>query len=91
MPGKSRRGRGKYSARSKKGRGTLARVAQQRAAAETYEPPAPAAPAPPPSVPTPVATPTGARYSYVASELRRIGIVAGIMLAILVVLALVLP
>ena len=86
MPGKSHRGRGRRSARSKKRQGT---IAQPRAAAGTYETPAPAAPAPPLRVSAPVATPP--QYSYVASELRRIGIVAGIMLAILVVLALLLP
>ena len=91
MPGKSRRGRGKHSARSKKRQGTLARVVQQRVASETYEPAAPVVPASSPSVPTPITTPTGARYPYIITELRRIGILAGIMLAILVVLALVLP
>ena len=88
MPGKSRRGRGKHSARSKKKRGALAGVAQQRVATETYKPAAPAVPA---SSPTPIVIPTGARYPYIVTELRRIGILAGIMLAILVVLALVLP
>ncbi len=36
-------------------------------------------------------TAAGLRYPYVAAELRRIGLLAGIMLAVLIVLALVLP
>jgi hypothetical protein len=87
MPGKSRRGRGKHSARSKKRQGASTIAAQQRVAAD--KPPAPAVPTP--SKPTPITAPTGARYPYVVAELRRIGILAGIMLVILVVLALVLP
>jgi hypothetical protein len=86
MPGKSRRSRGK--ARSKKRQGTLARVAEQHVV--TDMPVTPTVPAPSISVPPPIATPTRARYPYVVTELRRIGILAGIMLAILVVLALVL-
>ena len=89
MPGKSRRHRGKRLSQSKKGKGTLARAAQQRVV--TDKPAAPAVPVPSPSVPTPKATLTGARYPYVVTELRRIGILAGIMLAILVILAFVLP
>ncbi len=92
MPGKSRRGRGRHSARSKQRHVTLARVAQQRVPAETYEPAAPAVPAPSPivspRVPTPIAKATGARYPHVLTELRTIAILAGVMLAILVVLAL---
>ena len=93
MPGKSQRGRGKHSTRSKKRHSTLARVAQPRAAAETYESAAPAVPLPskPTPMAAPVAAPAGARYHYIITELRRIGILAGVMLVILVVLALVLP
>ncbi len=89
MPGKSRRGRGKHSTRSKRRQGTVARVAQQPAATATYEPVAP--PVPSPRMPSPPRTPTGVRHPYIVTELRRIGILAGVMLAILVVLALVLP
>lgn len=42
------------------------------------------------SAPTPKAAPTTAQYQYITAELRRIGILAGIVLAILIVLALVL-
>ena len=91
MPGKSRRGRGKYSAQSKKKRSTLARVARQPEAAETYQPAAGVLPSPSPSMPATVTKPAGIQYPYITIELRRIGIMSGIMLAILVVLALVLP
>ena len=89
MPGKSRRGRGKHSARGKKRQGTFARVAQQQVASDKLA--APAMPAPSLGVPTSRSRPTSARYYYVVTELQRIGILAGIMLVILVVLALVLP
>ena len=86
MPGKSRRDRARRSARSKKGQGTLAGSIQQRVSADR-----PAAPAASASVPAPIATPTGAGYPYIISELRRIGLLAAVVLAILVILAFVLP
>ena len=86
MPGKSRRVRAKQPARSKKRPGDLASVTRQRVA--TDKPAAPTVPAQ--GVPAPKATITGARYPYVVTELRRISILAGVMLAILVILALVL-
>jgi hypothetical protein len=89
MPGKSRRGRGRHSARIKKRHGTLARVAQERVPVETHEPAAPKVPST--GMPTPIAAPPSARYYYIVTELRTIGILTGVMLAILVVLALVLP
>ncbi len=46
--------------------------------------------APPAAAPASRKTVTGLRYPYVAAELRRIGLLAGIMLAALIVLALVL-
>jgi len=88
MPGKSRHGRDKHLSRRKKrkmGHGTLAAVAQRRA---ITQPEVPASPAK--KVPAPTTTLTAARYPYVAAELRRIGILAGIMLVALVVLVLVL-
>jgi len=86
MAGKSRR-KGKHSLQSKKKKrkqsSTLI-ATQQQAVAQTYKPTAPS------KVAAPLAkepTPTVARFPYIATELRRIGILAGIMLAILVVLA----
>jgi len=90
MPGKSRRGRGKYSIQSKKKKGRPRRpsmLAQQPVAAQTPEP------ASSPKVPvpsTPMAKPALVRYPYIATELRTSVILAGVMLIVLVVLALVL-
>jgi hypothetical protein len=45
---------------------------------------------PPPAAPAPRKTVAGLRYPYVAAELRRIGLLAGIIMVVLIVLALVL-
>lgn len=94
MPNKSRRGRGKYSPPSKKKKGKLSRpvvIAPQPAVSQGREPaPQLDKSAPVPSVPTPAIKPAAVQYPYIASELRMIGILAGVMLVILVVLALVL-
>ena len=95
MPGKARRGRGKYSSRSKKRKGKQASavtVAQQKVAAPVHEPAVPTEfSSPAASVPTPTAKSISVRYPYIVTELRNIGILAGIMVVILVVIALVLP
>jgi len=86
MPGKSRQARRRLSrGKKRKARQVPSAItAQQQAVTQTEEPSAPARVyAPPATVPT--------RYPYIVTELRTIGILAGIMLAILVVLALVLP
>ena len=94
MPGKSRHGRGKRPSQSKRGkskRHPSATVVQQQVAAQINKPVTPPKlSAPSVSAPTPRATLTAARHPYVVAELRRIGILAGIMLGILIVLALVL-
>ena len=94
MPGKSRRGRGKrlpLSKKRKSRRHFLAPVAQQQAVAQTYEPVSrPSGSAPLASVPIPMAKLAAVRYPHIVTELRTIGILAGIMLIILAVLALVL-
>jgi hypothetical protein len=95
MPGKSRQSRRKRSSPNKKRkdrRSSSAIVVQQQAVAPVHEPAAlPEVPVPSASVPTSTATLTPARYPYIVTELRRIGILAGIMLLILVVLVLILP
>jgi hypothetical protein len=94
MSGKLRHGKGKHPVRSKRrrsGRDSLAIAAQQTPVSQTYKAVLqPKVSAPSPSTPTPTATVTTARYPYIITELRRIGILAGITLVILVVLALVL-
>ena len=89
MASKSRRGRGKYSPPSKKRkrRQIYTATATQQVVAQTYGPVAPSKVAPP-SVKEP--TPAVARYPHIGTELRRIGILAGIILVTLAVLALIL-
>ena len=92
MSGKSRHGKGKHGKRKKSRQHFSAVSARQTPVAQTNEPIVVAKPsALPASVLTPIKTQTATRYPYITAELRRIGILAGIMLAILVVLALVLP
>ena len=94
MPSKSRHGKGKQSFQSKRKRSKQrpsATVVQQQVAAQTNKPVTPPKLSTPPAgVPTPRATLTTARYPYIVAELRRIGILAGIILVILIVFALVL-
>lgn len=94
MPGKSRRGKGKYSPQSRKRKHRLSHpavLASQPAVAQTHEPvSSPKVPVPSVSVPTPVVKPAVNEYPHIATELRIIGILAGVMLIVLVVLALVL-
>jgi hypothetical protein len=96
MP-KSRRRRGRYlpptkkSKRLKGGKGALAPAAQPLAVSQGYEPAPPAGMLTPSvKMPTPKATAAVAPPPDVAAELRRIGILFGIILAILIILALVL-
>jgi len=88
MPGKSRHGKRKRSFQSKKGksrRSSPSIVTQQQPVSQTYKPVAPSV-----SAAALMPAQTAAQYPHALTELRRIGILAGIMLAILVVLALVL-
>ena len=101
MSGKSQHAKGKHLSRSKRRKGSrrldleerrsLAIAAQGQPIDQADKPaPRPRVSAPSASVSTPVAKPSAVWHPYVTIELRRIGILAGIMLAILVVLALVL-
>ena len=91
MPGKSRRRRGKYSSQTKKKEGRLSRpttATQRPVVAQTHQPvPYPKVPSPPAGGPAPITKPAAGQYPYIATELVTIGILAGIMLVILVVLA----
>ncbi len=93
MPGKSRRGHSRHLPRSKRrkgGKSFSAPVAQPSAVAQSSEPaPEAALPVPSAKAPTPKATVTLAQHPNIAAELRRIGILAGIILVILVVLAMI--
>jgi len=83
MSSKSRNARGKRSSRSKKRKGGQrfsTAVNPQQAVTETPKP------TPQPSTPIPKVKLVAAQYPYIVKELRTIGILAGIMLTILVVL-----
>ena len=93
MPGKSQRSRRKHSfqGKKKKGRRSPPGVVAQQPAGIQIDKPVALPPVALPRVAVPaVSTPTPLRYPYILTELRRTGILAGIMLVILVVLALVL-
>ncbi|MDD4985311.1 MAG: hypothetical protein PHQ43_05905 [Dehalococcoidales bacterium] len=91
MPNKSRHNRGKHSFQSKKNKDqriTPVTIAQEQIAS----------PARPAATPTRIMTPRAsapapatASHPHIAAELRRIGILASIILAVLVVLAFTLP
>ncbi len=91
MPGKSRRGKGKYVPYDRKRKGSVSRptiAAQQPAVGSTREPLArPGAPTPSATIPASRAKAQAVQYPYVTRELRTIGILAGIMLVILIVLS----
>ena len=94
MPSKSRHGGRKRSFQGKKKKGRRSPpgvVARRQADIQIDKPVAPPkVVTPSASVPTPTSVLTAVRYPYILTELRRIGILAGIMLVILVVLALIL-
>ena len=93
MPSKSRRFRGKHPHQSKKSK------AIQRQEALAAKPPAPEKPAEVIEAvtlptPKPVEIPSKQRtisHPYIYRELRRIGILAAIMIIILIILAVVIP
>jgi len=92
MSGKSRR-RGRHLSRSKRRKGgkVFSAPAVQPSAVAQKSELLPRAGTPVPSAKAPTLKPTVAQYPNVAAELRRIGILAGILLIILVVLFFVLP
>ena len=89
MSGKLRNSRGKHSFQNKKKKGSLGHpVIVTQPPADT--PIAQSVPVPEVSRKPVPATVTAVQHPYILIELRRIGILAGIILAILVVLALIL-
>ena len=95
MPGKSRHGKGKHPHRSKKSKAIQrqeTRASQRNAALDT-RPIAAATDIDKTATPKPTVTSEKTKtiqYPFIAGELRRIGILAGIILIILIILALVL-
>lgn len=93
MPGKSRSKKGKYSRPTQKIRGQAipAGIVAQPAASQTHEAvSSPGRPVTSVKVSTPPLKPAATQYRYVVAELRTIAILAGLMLVILFVVALVL-
>ncbi|MFC2012858.1 hypothetical protein ACFLUE_01070 [Chloroflexota bacterium] len=96
MPGKSRQNHRKFSKKEREKRRQMASsgAGPQPVAATVTPPVSQAAPSRvvPPSASKPVtaAAPPAVKYPFVAAEIRRIGILAGIMLITLVILSLVL-
>ncbi len=94
MPGKSQRKKRKHSIQSKKRKGGLGQptvLVQQQAASQTHKPvSSPNVSVPLANVPAQMANSSVVPDPYIATELRTIGILAGIMLIVLIVLALVL-
>ncbi len=90
MPSKSQRKRKKYSIQSKKGKGGLDHptvLVQPQAATQIRESvSSPKVAIPLAKVPAPMAKPFTVQYPYIATELRTIGILAGIILIVLIVL-----
>jgi hypothetical protein len=96
MPGKSKHGKGKFTAQTKKRK----KERTIRPAAITEQPVAvnprvqeasPVAPVSTKNIPDTVAPQVTIKNPYIAGELITIGIYAGILFVILIVLALVLP
>lgn len=86
MPGKTGHGKKKHPPLGKK------KKSRRVSPVAAHQPPVspPDVPVSSEGVSTPVVSATPLRYSYIFSELRRIGILSGVILAILVALALVL-
>ena len=90
MPGKS--GQGKRSAHNKRRlRRDFSVARAQQSAAAPEGGPVSSVPTPSAKEVTPRSTLTPVHYPHIATELRRIAILAGIMLAVLIVLSLVMP
>ena len=94
MPGKARHSKSRHTSRSKRrrsGQGSVATPVQQLADSDTYRSVSKPQVSPPsPGAITRAATAAPVSSPYIIAEMRRIGILAGITLVILVVLALVL-
>ncbi len=93
MPGKSRNKRGKYSSQNRAGKGRVdqpAVLTQPSAVAAGNAAASPTIVRPVISKSSPVAKSLPLYHGNVATELRTIGILTGVMLVILIVLALVL-
>jgi hypothetical protein len=90
MPGKLRHGKGKHHHLSKKSRARQRQVTMtppQPVVADTLTPAAKISTPPSSGAPASPAKSRAIQYPYITAELRRIGILAGIIIVILIVLA----
>ena len=90
MPSKSRRKHLQQSKKRKKRRGFSVTASQQQPVSQVYTPVS-QTPTPSAKVLTPKSTLPPVQYPYITIELRRIALLAGIMLIVLVVVYLVIP
>jgi len=90
MPSKSRHKHLHQSKKKKKRRGFSVTASQQQPVSQVYTPVS-QAPTPSVKVLTPKSTLPPVQYPYITIELRRIALLAGIMLIVLVVVYLVIP
>jgi len=88
MPKKPRKGKAFYSKRKKIKQRPPVPVARQQVVSQT---PKSYVPTPAVSIPSTKSTSKAVQYPYIAAELKSIGILSGIILVILIVLALTLP
>lgn len=88
MPKKPRKGKAFYSKRKKIKQRAPVPVARQPAISQI---PKPAVAPPAVRTPSTKSTAKTAQYPYIIAELKSIGIISGIIVVILIVLALVLP
>ena len=89
MPGKSQHKHGKHSSRNKKRMGRPNRPVMAAQPTPTESARETSAPRQIPKAPVATAG-TAVQYPYIFTELRRIGILSGVMLVILIIIALVL-
>lgn len=87
MPGKSRHGKGKHHYHGKKSRARHHVPMVSQAVAGTPQPAATVSAPPPSRAPTAATTPRAIQHPYITAELRNIGILSGVILVILIVLA----
>jgi hypothetical protein len=88
MPGKSKHGRGKHPHHKKsKFKQRLAAPTVPSAAVETPQPARRVVTPPVPRTPTSPVAPATTQYPYVTGELKRIGILAVIIVVVLIVLS----
>jgi len=91
MDGKSRRRRGKYAYEDRLRKSKQIPISATSEEQVATQAPKSTAPVPATGVSSPKLIPAAAKHLHTTDELRRIGMIAGIMLAVLVILSFTLP